>query len=161
MTSRFVGAFVFASLLSFAPFAKAAVGPWGVGLMLFGPTGISATYRMEPSHSIDFAAAWKSHPGAELYVHSTYLWRFPETYRFEGRPMLVYAGLGGRALTEVKESRNPDSGRTFVGVRSAVGTSLQMSQVPIEFFGEGALTMDLAPSTILSFSLGVGGRFFF
>lgn len=138
-----------------------AAGPVGVGLMLFGPTGLSGAYRLNDAHAVDLALAWRTHPGSETYLHSTYLWRFPDYYRFEGKPMLFYAGVGGRLFTETREERKPDTGRTFVGVRTAAGTAYTLPDAPLEFFGEVAITLDLLPSTIASFSLAAGGRFYF
>ncbi|MBX3017046.1 MAG: hypothetical protein KF767_04085 [Bdellovibrionaceae bacterium] len=141
--------------------AAQAAGPIGVGLILGTPVGVTGNYKLDEGHSIDLALAWRFYPGTETYLHSTYLWRFPDYYRVEEFPMLFYAGVGGRLYSTTRETNKPDTGRTYLGVRTSVGTSYTLPKAPVEFFGELALTLDLTPSTAASIGAGLGGRFYF
>lgn len=141
--------------------AAQAAGPLGVGIILGTPVGVSGNYKLDEGHSIDLALAWRAYPGTETYVHSTYLWRFPNYYQLDDFAMLFYAGVGGRLYSETRETNKPNSGRTYLGVRTAVGTSYTLPKVPLELFAELALVLDLTPSTSASAGAGLGGRFYF
>lgn len=148
---------------SFSSVAATAAqhGPFGLGIMLFGPTGITANYLLGSDNSLDAAFAWGTQPGSTIYGHSTYLWRFPNDLKLGSQALPWYAGIGGRFLTETKDTNKKDSGRTFLGVRTSAGISYELPKIPLEFFGEAGLTLDLVPATAAGFTVGLGGRFYF
>lgn len=135
--------------------------PIGVGLILIGTPGVSANYQLGPTRSIDLALAWRVQDFNETYIHSTYLWRFPDYYHIDRFPMMFYAGVGGRLMTEQRDSRREKSGRSFLGVRTAAGTAFVLPAAPVEFFAEAGITLNLVPETEAVVNVGLGGRFYF
>lgn len=132
----------------------------GMGVILLGPTGLSTNYRLG-RNSIDAAFAWNMNPGTTLYVHSTYLFRYPGFFKVDNVPFLFFWGVGPRIYTEAKESGKSETGRTMIAGRAAVGLSYLAHTVPMEFFGELALALNLIPNTFTEGSLGLGFRYYF
>jgi membrane-associated phospholipid phosphatase len=134
-----------------------APGPFGIGLVIGDPTGLSANYRMTSSRSIDGALAWAfgGDPGFEL--HSDYLWHRASVLRGEKVAFDLHYGVGARLMS--LNNRHDD--RTRLGLRLPVGLSTDFNQRAIELFGEIALAMNLIPSTTADLDFGIGARVYF
>ncbi|CAN5555798.1 hypothetical protein BH10BDE1_BH10BDE1_35970 [soil metagenome] len=154
-----VVAVVAAMAIMCAPSASRAdsTGPFGVGIVIGDPTGLSANYRLSPLRSIDGAVAWAfgSDPGFEL--HSDYLWHRAGVLHAEKVSFDLHYGIGARLMS--LSDRHDE--RTRFGLRLPVGLSTDFNQNAIEVFGEIALAMNLVPSTAADLDFGVGARVYF
>ena len=134
----------------------------GLGFMLFGPTGVSANYRLAPDRSLDAALAWSLNDGDQnFYLHADHLWRNLRPLRLEQVVFKPYWGLGGRLISWNTESDKKDKDRSELGLRASLGSSYDFPRTALEAFGEAALVMSLIPSTAVDFSLGLGLRYYF
>lgn len=140
-------------------FAKAdSPGPFGLGIIVGDPTGLSANYRLSQQRSIDAAVAWSfgSHRGFEL--HSDYLWHRANLFRIEQVAFDWHYGIGARLIN--LDDRNV-ADRTYFGPRVPVGLSTDFNKSTFELFGELAMVMNLVPATALDLDFGLGVRVYF
>ena len=124
--------------------------PFGVGLMVGDPTGISVKYWKSRKIALDGAAAWSLGENDAFRLHGDYLWHHFDFTGEERTP--VYYGLGFRLGLEDENSG--------IGVRFPAGITHLLAQAPIDFFFELALVFELVPETGLDLEGGVGVRFY-
>lgn len=140
----------------------ASAKDFGLGIILFGPTGISTNYFLDSDNSIDGALSWSLNDGDQnIYLHSTYLWHKPRLLRLDKVALDVYFGGGGRLISwddPPGEERDPE---THFGVRGVAGIGHTFKNPCIELFGEISMTMDVIPETDADLDLGLGARFYF
>jgi len=134
-------------------------GPFGVGLVLGQPTGLSFNYKRSTERSVDAALAWNFSSNTGLQVHSDYLWHRPNVFRVESVPFNLHYGIGGRLL--MANSKNNESAKTHFGPRLPVGINTGFNQKAIEAFAELALIVNLIPGTTADFDIGIGARVYF
>lgn len=154
-------AFVAFFLGSFASLKMADAdtpGPFGLGIVIGDPTGLTANYRLSQQRSVDAAVAWSfgRHRGFEL--HSDYLWHRANLFRIEKLSFDWHYGLGARLIN--LDDRNV-SERTYFGPRVPIGLSTDFNKSTFELFGELALVMNLVPATALDLDFGLGVRVYF
>jgi len=135
-----------------------APGPFGVGLVIGDPTGLSGNYRLSSERSIDAALAWSfgSNPGFE--IHSDYLWRRPGLLRAENIKFDLHYGIGARLLSL---SNSNVSDKTRFGPRLPLGLGSNFNQQALEVFAELALVMNVIPATSADLDFGIGARIYF
>jgi len=125
--------------------------PWGLGIIVGEPTGLSGLHAIGRHRAIDFGAAW-SLDGDSMHLHADHLWfsfgRFPVS---EGTLALHY-GIGGRA-------RVHDNGG--LGPRFPVGLTYWLPGGAVSLFGEVAPVMELVEDTHLDVEGGLGARYLF
>jgi hypothetical protein len=140
--------------------AQAANGPFGLGVIIGEPTGLSANYYLdkERKYSVDAAVAWTLSGDNEFNVSSDYLYHY---YGMLEKPLHItsgklplYFGVGAR----LKLMENADD---KFGMRIPVGVAYQFAEAPLEAFAEVVPIVDLAPDTKLAWNGGVGIRFHF
>ena len=146
--------FVFSPGLSRAD----APGPFGVGIVLGDPTGVSANYRLSSERSVDAALAWAFGSDPGFQIHSDYLWHRANLIRDPKISFDLHYGVGGR-LMSIRDDKVKD--RTRFGLRLPVGLSTSFSQRALEVFGELALGMNLIPATSADLDFGIGARVYF
>ncbi len=141
---------IFCSLAS----AVAAERPFGLGVIVGEPTGLSAKYLLNRENAIDLAVAWNLSGDNDFTLHADYLWHVYDLIKVNTGEMPVYFGVGGRMdLRDNKDDK--------FGVRIPVGVSYQFADPKfLELFGEIAPIIDLAPSTKLDLSVAIGARFY-
>jgi hypothetical protein len=150
--------FVTALLLSIHCWA----GPFGAGIIIFGPTGFSANYNFSKAHSLDAALAWSMNDDDQkFYFHSTYLWKRPNFFRIDKVQLNTHWGVGGRVISWDDPPGRDRESEVRLGVRGSGGVSYVFPNHPVELFGELALTMDLIPETDADLHLGLGARYYF
>jgi hypothetical protein len=134
--------------------AVAAERPFGFGVILGEPTGLSAKYLLNRENAIDLAVAWNLSGDNDFTLHADYLWHNYDLFKIKTGVMPVYFGVGARMeLRDNKDDR--------FGVRIPVGVSYQFAEPKfLELFGEIAPILDLAPSTKLDLNVGIGARFY-
>lgn len=140
--------------------ASAAGGPFGLGVIVGEPTGITAKMYLdsEKRYAADAGAAWSLSGDNELHLYGDYLFHeyslLHNALRVSKGKLPLYFGVGGR----VKFRENKDD---KVGIRIPVGSAYQFDGFPLEAFAEVVPILDLAPDTKLAWNGGVGIRFHF
>jgi len=133
-----------------------AEGGTGVGVMIGEPTGLSLKRWLDNNRAIDAGLAWSFSDGDSLHLHADYLihdFTVLKPKDFHARTAFYY-GIGGRIKFR-------EHGDTRAGVRIPLGIDLYPANTSIDFFGEFAPIVDLAPSTRADADLAIGVRYFF
>ena len=96
MRGRVAGLILAAALLSPA-LARADGGPFGLGIILGDPSGLSAKLFLDGRHAVDFALDFSFRDDA-MYIHADYLLHIKQfTSRKAGNHLfLPYVGVGGK-----------------------------------------------------------------
>jgi len=145
-------------LLAAGP-ARADGGPFGLGLILGSPTGISGKLYFNKANAIDFAVGEAFANERGFHVHVDYLWHPVMLTQDEAFYLPLYLGIGGRIL-----DRDTHAGSDLhVGVRAPLGVLFDFKRVPLDVFLEVALVVDLIKddSDIVDLNAGVGVRYYF
>ena len=140
------------ALVLFTPAVFADGGPFGLGIILGEPTGISLKLWLGDNHAVDGAVAWSFQDDGSFYVHGSYLYHFPELISVDTGSLPVYIGIGG------KFSLRDDP---YVGIRVPVGLSYIFATAPVDIFLEIAPGIGLLPSTKADWGAGIGVRYYF
>lgn len=139
-------------------------GPFGLGVVIGAPTGVTVKGRLGQTSSVD--GAFGLGVGADVHVHGDYL--------FEGLPVILkdaesgitldwYLGVGARMLLVDDNDRNgKDDDDLEFGPRAPIGLEMYLSSVPnMELFLELAIGLDLVDETGITADGGLGFRWFF
>lgn len=143
----------------------AAPGPFGLGIIIGAPTGLSLKARLTETASIDGAIGLGI--GADLHIHGDYI--------FEGLPVILtdadsgltldwFVGVGGRMLLNDDDNNSNDRNddELELGPRAPIGLQLYMSSVRnMELFAEVAIGLDLVDERDITVDGGIGFRWFF
>ena len=147
------------SLLSFFSIsAVAGEGPWLVGGMIGDPTGFTAKYDLERNTAIDGALSYSLGGRSGAQLHGDYLKINPKIIDAGDTELDLYYGIGARMVTL---SSGDDKGKLSFGPRVPVGLRHEIKNPSVEFFGEVAFILDVAPSTAADLDLMVGARYRF
>ena len=154
-------------MLAMARPARAEGGPFGLGLIIGSPTGISGKYYLGVSgQAVDFAMGGAVASERGLHVHADYLWHPLMLTQESTFNLPVHVGIGARLLDHDKGKDGGDDD-FHVGVRVPVGITFDFTEVPIDVFIELALIMDFRAgdrhddSIGLDLNAGVGVRYYF
>ncbi|OGJ85467.1 MAG: hypothetical protein A2268_12885 [Candidatus Raymondbacteria bacterium RifOxyA12_full_50_37] len=139
--------------------------PFGLGVILGEPTGISAKLWVSPATAFDFGLGWSlggdriNHynggydGGSRVHFHMDYLWHwFGAIHSSERFPL--YAGVGGRINTGAGYTNS-------VAARGVFGIAWLPRQAPIDIFLELVPSLQVVPSTGFGIDAGLGVRYFF
>lgn len=130
----------------------------GLGAILGAPTGIAANYKLSDNKSVDGALSFDFSANTKLNFHSTYLLHKPESIPFNDHKLDWYYGAGARFKLVSHKDKDDE---LLVGPRVASGLLWNLSDVPCDFFGQGALGLDIIPRTSAYFNLSLGARYYF
>jgi hypothetical protein len=133
--------------------AAAAGGPFGLGLILGEPTGLSAKLFLDGRSALDFALDFSFLEDA-FYFHMDYVLHFGG----RGSVALPYIGVGGKVA--VKDNDHHEDHDRF-GVRVPLGVAFMPRSLPIDIFGEVVPGITLLPETDPDVDAGIGIRLFF
>lgn len=130
--------------------ASAAKGrPFGLGIQLGEPTGLSAKLYLDQPFALQMGLGFVDDFDNEdgLYAHLDFIWHPAIITRQPAFTMPFYFGVGGRFLRHhynFRLDRNDyvDSDTHF-GVRVPIGILMDFNRVPIDVFFELALVIDL------------------
>jgi hypothetical protein len=140
--------------------ARAEGGPFGLGLIVGSPTGLSGKVYFNKANALDFAVGEALASERGFHVHVDYLWHPVMLTQDEAFFLPLYLGLGGRIL-----SRDSHEGSNLhFGVRAPVGILFDFKRVPIDVFLELALVVDLVhehDDDVLDLNAGAGIRYYF
>jgi hypothetical protein len=133
-------------------------GPFGAGIIVGDPTGLSANYRFSAERSFDAAIAWSfgRERGFELY--SDYLWHRSNIFHLQRVPFDWHYGLGARFINNADKNSVE---RTFLGPRIPLGLSTDFNKSTFEVFAEISMIMNLVPATSLDLDFALGLRVYF
>ena len=134
--------------------------PFGAGVMLGDPTGLSFKYILNNKNFIDAGLAWSG--SIDIHLHGDYLWKKPKVFVLDQKAVDLFYGVGARLRErDRKRFSDDDDDGWQIGVRGPVGLSLFFNNPKIEIFAEIALVMNLVPDTDADLDAAIGGRFYF
>lgn len=138
---RFACLLVLAITLASSP-ARAAEGdadhgPFGIGLVVGQPTGLTMELELSEHTAIDAAVGLDLFDERRFYFHLEFLYFLPTLVTADSLSLAAYLGVGGFIVD------HPD--RLGLGVRAPFGLSLEFTAVPLEIFLEIALHVRLVP----------------
>ncbi len=147
---------------------KGSAHPFGLGIVLGEPTGLSAKYRFSSHQAVDFGLGYSFN--SFVFVFSDYLFHFPALF---GKPhpfvaqLSPYIGVGGIFMGSTHSGRR--DGRYFtsggasagLGLRIPVGVEWLPSVPTLGVFVELVPGIGIVPSTFGFFEAGIGARYYF
>ena len=133
-------------------YSSAQSRPFGLGLVIGEPTGISGKYWFNENNAVDGAMAWNYNYEGFFHVHADYLWHWTDIIEVDQGTLPIYVGVGGRVGFG-------DDIR--VGARVPVGIEYIFDNEMFDIFIEVAPLLDLVPGTEFGVQGGIGGRYFF
>ena len=144
--------------------AQAQGGPFGAGIILGEPSGLSVKYFLDGRHAVDGALDYSLFDGA-LYLHADYLFHF-NAYRMRGvstsQVFLPYVGIGGKIGVHDRDGRGHDDDASgALGVRIPIGVAWIPAGLPIDIFIEIVPGLFVLAATDPDLDAGVGLRYFF
>ena len=139
--------------------------PFGLGIIIGEPTGLSAKLWTSADNAFDFGLGWSVGGdrisrfngtyggGSRVHFHMDYLWHsFHAIHSSERFPL--YYGIGGRF--------NSGGGyNSSVAVRGVLGIAWLPRETPIDVFLEVAPSLQLTPSSGFGIDAGLGARYYF
>lgn len=127
-----------------------------LGIILGSSSGLSGKYDLGGDRALDAALAYSTDSKYGNYFHMDYLFNRARQFPVGSiSPAVLYYGLGVRIIN-IKTG--VDNGKSKIGIRAPIGLHTQMSNPDLEFFGEIAPALDIAPSTDLFIDVGIGVR---
>ncbi len=134
---------------------------WGLGVVIGSPTGVSANYFLSESRSIHTTLAYDLIGNDRLELGSHYTWRM-HNLNFEQVKLGWFYGAG--AMLTFKESddhhhnnnlTHDHDGMNF-GPSGTIGIFHEFTEVPLELFFKGNLTLNLIKDTDVDANIMIG-----
>jgi hypothetical protein len=125
--------------------ARADGGPFGLGLMIGSPTGLSLKYYLGRSgQAIDGGLGMGFGGYGGLHIHADYLWHPVMLTRASGFNLPLHFGIGARLLSHDRgrDFRDDDDDHLHIGARVPVGITFDFTTVPLDAFIEAAFILD-------------------
>ncbi len=149
---------VLAALAALATPPTKVHGPFGIGLILGEPSGISGKLFLDKRHALDLALDFSLKNDA-FYVHGDYVLHLPGLLAsLPGGIWLAYVGVGGKVKLRERKKSADELGLT---VRVPLGVAWMPKTVPIDIFLEVVPGVRVLPETDPDFGAGLGIRWFF
>ena len=130
----------------------AKAGPFGLGVILGEPTGVSMKYWNSKITAIDGAIAWSFEDESALHLHADYLLHAFNLIDVSKGDLPLYYGLGVRLKLQKKDQ---------LGIRIPLGMAYHFEKAPLDIFLEIVPILELIPSTELGFNGSIGIRYYF
>lgn len=155
-------ALLFAGLLAAPSTAEARKGgPFGLGLEIGDPSGLSFKYFAGGETAIDGALGF-SVRNDWFHAHLDYLFHFPQNWG--GQNFLPYVGIGAKLAAWDSNRRDDwydDDDRVSIGARVPLGLAWHPRSAPIDIFAEIVPALWVLPGTHVNFDFALGARFYF
>ncbi len=126
--------------------------PFGIGIILGAPTGLSAKYWTSVINAFDFGLGYSFEKNSHFHLHGDYLFHNNAPIN-SSEKISIYYGPGMRLKLQ-------GDNKSRLGVRGVLGGLWMPRVTSIDVFVEIAPVMDLIPATKFSFDGGLGVRFF-
>jgi hypothetical protein len=151
-------------------------GPFGLGLILGEPSGLTGKYWIDGASAVQAHLAFSldEHDRGRDYVIviADYLYHI-DVFNISSSSvdLPIYVGIGGKiglltnnddwCVRHYRDQQCNDDSDVAVGVRIPVGLDLLLRNAPLEFFLEIAPGLRVIPSTSGDVDGGLGARFYF
>lgn len=145
--------------------ARAEYGPFGLGLILGSPTGISWKVYLNKKSAIDGAIGGEVLGTRGFGMHADYLWHPVMLTQEQGFFLPLYVGAGVRLMSH--DRPNGLGSDVHFGLRAPVGIVFDLRKIPLDIFLEVALVIDLIQDDsatdrqIVDLNTGLGARYYF
>jgi hypothetical protein len=148
-------------LLAMTSTASAQGGPFGLGIIIGSPTGLSGKLYFNRQNAIDFAVGASFINSRGLHAHIDYLWHPIMIASDEAFFLPLYFGIGGRILDHSRDRDFDDD--VHLGARVPLGILYDFKRVPLDVFVEIALVVDIVNDhdDLIDFNAGLGVRYYF
>jgi hypothetical protein len=130
----------------------ANAGPFGLGVIIGEPTGISMKFWNSKTSAIDGAIAWSFEDESALHLHADYLLHAFNLINVSKGDLPLYYGLGVRLKLQEEDQ---------LGIRIPLGMAYYFENAPLDIFFELVPILELVPSTEIAFNAAIGIRYFF
>ncbi len=143
--------------------------PFGLGVILGEPTGITGKYWIDNRTAIDttFSYSFDDY----FLVYADYLYHFPSAFghssEFVSR-LIPYVGIGGELLIQTENTGNKsrayfksDQGSAGFALRIPLGIEWRPAHPPLGVFAEITPGIGVIPATYGFVQGGIGIRFYF
>jgi hypothetical protein len=145
---------IVAALLVAPASARAEGGPFGLGIIVGGPTGLSGEYKMGVT-AIDFAVGLNLFDKRHVYVHGDFLFVLPDLLGSGAVGLSPYLGAG------VFFTDLGGNDRLGIGLRAPFGLSLDFKRAPLQIFLELTVGLLVVPDVDLGIGGAGGFRYYF
>jgi len=146
-------------LLAAASASARTEQPFGLGVIVGEPTGLSLKYWLDDELAIDGAAAWSFSENDSFQLHGDYLIHNYELLGADELP--CYYGLGARIKLKDSDGRGRNEDDTIFGIRFPLGITYLFDEAPLDLFVELVPVLDLAPDADVDINAAIGLRFYF
>ena len=151
--------------------AHADGGPFGLGLIIGSPTGVSAKYYLGGGdQAIDAAVGFAFIGNGGIQLHADYLWHPIMLTQDTSFSLPMHVGIGARVIDH---DRGNDADDDFhLGIRGPIGITFDFNEIPLDVFVEIALILDFhgdhkirdnedSDFVDLDLNAGIGVRYYF
>lgn len=156
MRALVLAAAVIATVSSAAP-ARAEGGPFGLGLILGKPTGVTGAYKLGDSTAIDGAVGIDLIDGERFWLHADFLFLLPDLLGGGSVALVPYLGPGAF----ISDLGRRDGSRLGIGAHVPFGLNLDFRRAPLQIFGEVAVIVPLIPDPDVGLGGAIGFRYYF
>ena len=133
--------------------ARAEHGPFGLGVIVGQPTGLTMEYELTDHLALDAAVGWDLFQDRHFYTHVEVL-GFLTLASGSQVSLAGYLGVGAYFA-----NYHPDPA---FGVRVPLGLSVEFTAAPVEIFGEFAFHLRFVPGPIdPGVGAALGFRYYF
>ena len=133
--------------------------PFGLGVIVGEPTGLSLKYWLDDERAIDGAAAWSFSENDSFQLHGDYLIHNYDWLGVDELP--CYYGLGARLKFKDSDGRGRNEDHAIFGIRFPLGVTYLFDEVPLDVFAELVPVLDVAPDADMDINAAIGLRFYF
>ena len=149
-----------ACALAIPLFAEA--GPFGLGLVVGEPTGLSASLRLNKAAMLQGTAAWDLTSPGGITLAADYLFLFDDAFRIEKTAIPLYIGFGAKLVILMGDGRYGDDDSAIgIAARIPMGIRWLFDDLPLEAFLELSPGVRLFPETAFDAGGGIGLRWYF
>lgn len=138
---------------------ESALSGYAGGMILGGPSGLSASASFEDIR-INGALAWgSSSSDSYFYLHIDGVKEYPMEEDVKGASLYRYFGVGLKTVS--RSSTCDDCKKSSTGVRLPLGLKAKLKEFPVNIFAELSPGLALIPTTEIDIDVALGARYRF